>query len=332
MKVFVTGGGGFLGFAIVEQLLDRGYEVVSFSRSAYPALQQLGVSHRQGNLSDYPTLRAAMRSCEAVFHVAAKVDGWGRYADFYAANVIGTKHVLRACTELGIPHLVFSSSPSVVVSGPIEGADESLPYPQKYDAYYPQTKALSEQAVLAANGPQLTTCSLRPHLIWGPRDHHFLPVLFERRRKGQLRIVGSGDYLVDTIYIDNAARAHLQALEAMQREPARVGGKAYFLSQDHPISIRAFINRLLDTGGLPPVDKSLPPRVALRLGWFLENTYRIFRIQTPPRLTTFIAKHLSNPHWFDISAAKQDLGYTPQVSIEEGMDRLKDWVYANSEF
>jgi nucleoside-diphosphate-sugar epimerase len=326
MNVFVTGGGGFLGFEIVRQLVGEGYQVSSYSRGRYEKLEKLGVVHYQGSLSDYEKLKNAMQDCEAVFHVAAKTGVWGSHASFYKANVLGTQHVLKACLELGIPYLVYTSSPSAVFECGSDGNDESLPYPAKFDAYYPQTKAIAEQAVLKANRPALITCALRPHLVWGPGDVHFIPRLFERRRKGKLRILGKGDYLVDTIYVDNAARAHLQAFDKMKKNPSDVAGKAYFLSQDHPITIRAFIDMLLETGGFPPVDKSMHPGLARFAGWLLENTYSLLRMQSEPILTLFLAKQLSSPHWYDISAAKRDLGYVPEVTIEEGMKRLKKWL------
>lgn len=326
MKVFVTGGGGFLGLVLVRQLLEAGYEVVTYSRKSYKALDKLGVTHFQGDLVDFPALKRAMNGCEAVFHTAAKVGIWGDYKDFHYINVIGTKHVLGACEELEIRYLVFTSSPSVVYEDKAEGSDESLPYPKKFDAYYPQTKAVAEQEVLNANDASLTTCALRPHLIWGPGDVHFVPRLFEKRRKGKLRLLGAGEHLVDTIYVDNAARAHIQAFEAMLKEPDSVGGKAYFLSQDQPITIQEFMNRLLSTGDLPPVDKTINTRVALFAGWLLQTVYKLFRIKSEPQVTLFVAKQLSSPHWYNISAAKRDFGYKPEVSIDEGMKLLKKWV------
>jgi nucleoside-diphosphate-sugar epimerase len=205
---------------------------------------------------------------------------------------------------------------------------KTIPYPEKFDACYPLTKAIAEQAILAANAPDLTTCALRPHLVWGPGDPHLLPRFLSRRRQGQLRILGKKKYFIDTTYVDNAARAHLQAFRAMQTS-SPVGGRAYFLSQDEPITIREFINRLLDAGGLPPVDKTMHPGIAMIAGWLLQNVFRLFNVKSEPALTIFVAKQLSSSHWYDISAAKRDLGYSPAVSINEGMKRLKTWVQAN---
>ena len=327
MNLFVTGGGGFLGRAIVRQLCAQGHEVLSFSRGDYPAQDQLRMTHYRGDLTEYAVLKHAMTGCEAVFHVAAKTGIWGKYEDFYRANVTGTENVLHACRELGIRNLVFTSSPSVVYHGKdSEGHNENLPYRQKYDAYYPQTKAIAEKLVMAANDTSLKTVSLRPHLIWGPEDYHFLPRLFEKSKAGRLRILGRSPHLVDCIYIENAAKAHLQAFAQLLLDPARVEGKTYFISQDAPIPIAEFINKLLATGGFPPVAKHLSPGIARFAGLLLETIYRILGITTEPALTLFLAQQLSTAHWYDISAAKRDFGYEVEVSLEEGMQRLRTWV------
>lgn len=331
MKLFVTGGNGFLGSAIVRQLCTQGHEVVTFSRGNYPELDQIGVTHFQGNLSEYAVLKAAMTGCEAVFHVAAKTGIWGKYEDFYLTNVTGTENVLQACTELGIRNLVFTSSPSVVYNGKdSEGQNESLPYPPKYNAHYPKTKAIAEKLVMAANNASLKTVSLRPHLIWGPGDRHFIPRLFEKSRAGKLRIIGNSLNRVDCIYIDNAAKAHLQVFAQLLVNPATVEGKTYFLSQGAPIPIAELINQLLASGGLPPVAKTLPPAIARFAGLFLEKMYHVFGFSGEPAITLFLAQQLSTAHWYDISAARRDLGYEAEVSLEEGMERLRAWILRHS--
>lgn len=329
MKVFVTGGGGFLGNAIVQQLVQEGFEVVSYSRNHHKALDKPGIIHCLGNVADYEKLKTAMQGCEAVFHIAAKTGIWGNYASFYEANVTGTENIIKVCIELGIPHLVYTSSASVVYHGNSEGKDEGLSYPKKYYAPYPQTKAIAEQTVLMANGPKLVTCALRPHLVWGPGDTHFLTRLKTRRRKDQLSLLGNKQYLIDTIYIDNAVSAHLQILKKMQTNPGPVAGKAFFISQDEPISIRSFTNRLLDTMGLAPVNKTMSPGFALFAGWLSQNVYSLFDIRKEPVLTVFLARQLSSSHWYDISAAKRDFGFIPAVSIDEGMNKLKQWIEIN---
>ena len=327
MRVFITGGGGFLGLAIVRKLREQGHDIVSYSRKNHTSLDQSGVRQILGNLIDYSILKQAMIGCEVVFHVAAKTGVWGEYKDFYMTNVVGTKNVLHACRELGVQYLIFTSSASVVYHGKnSEGKNENLPYPKIFNAHYPQTKTIAEKLVMAANDADLKTVSIRPHLIWGPEDPHFLPRLFKKSKSGSLRILGSATNRVDCTYIENAAIAHRTVLDQLLLDPTRVEGKTYFISQDQPIPISELINKLLATGELPPVTKHLSPQIAYLVGWFLGRYHRIFGITTEPVITPFLAQQLSTSHWYDISAAKKDFGYNVEVSLEKGMERLGEWV------
>ena len=326
MKVLVTGGGGFLGKAIVKLLLDQGDEVRSFSRNIYPQLTQLGAEQCVGDLNDLSALIKAVDGCDLVYHVAAKAGVWGSYDDFYQPNVVGTKNILQACKKCDIKRLVYTSSPSVVFDGSdMEGIDESAPYPDHFLSWYPQTKAEAEQLVLAANDSGLATVALRPHLIWGPEDNHLVPRILARGRAGALRRIGNRSCLVDTVYIDNAAKAHIQAAKHLSPDSS-VAGNAYFISNDEPLPLWDIVNRILAAGGVSPVTRTISPRLAYAVGSFLERFYQAFRISAEPRLTRFVAKELSTSHWFDLSAARNDFGYQPEVSIDEGLSRLQDWL------
>lgn len=322
MKALVTGGGGFLGGVIVRQLLGRGDEVRSLARGAYPALESMGVEVLRGDLSDAQSVSRAVAGCDVVFHVAAKAGVWGSRASFEQANIEGTRNVIAACRAHGVSKLVYTSTPSVVsAGGDVEGVDESAPYPEHFQAEYPRTKAIAEKLVLEANGPELSTVALRPHLIWGPGDTQFIPRLVARAKAGRLRLVGDGRSLVDVIYVDNAAEAHLLAADRLAPD-SPIAGRAYFLSQGEPVAVADMINGLLGAAGLPPVTKRIPPGVAHALGAMLEFVYGALKIQAEPPMTRFLAKQLSTAHWFDISAARRDLGYQPRISTEEGLRRL----------
>jgi nucleoside-diphosphate-sugar epimerase len=326
MKALVTGGGGFLGQAIVRLLRQRGAVVRSFSRQPHPALSDLGVEHLCGDLADAAALAAATSGCDIVFHVAAKAGVWGPYEEFYRANVIGTRNVIAACRRHGITRLVHTSSPSVVFDGrDMEGIDESVAYPSHFEACYPQTKAEAEQLVLAANDDGLATTALRPHLIWGPGDNHLVPRILERGRKGALRRIGTRPCLVDTLYIDNAAAAHLAAADQLA-VGSPLAGRAYFLAQGEPLPLWDVVNRILDAGGLPPVTRCISPRLAYFAGTLLEGAYRLLRLPGEPRMTRFVAKELSTAHWFDLSAARRDFDFAPQVSFDQGIERLRRWL------
>lgn len=322
MKILVTGGGGFLGAAISRQLLARGDTVIAYQRRAAPALERQGARIVQGDLMDLELLARSMAGCDAVIHTAGKAGVWGAYDDYYQVNVTGTENVLAGCREQGIRYLVYTSSPSVAHGGgDIEGGDESLPYPDHFSSPYPATKALAEQAVMAADCPELKTVSLRPHLIWGPGDPHLLPRLIERARGGRLALPGA-DKLIDTVYVDNAAEAHLRALDRLQ-EDGRCGGQTYFISNDDPRPQREIIQGLLSAAGVDVRIRPLAPGIAKTAGFLLENAWKLVGAHSEPPVTRWSAEQLSTAHWYDITAAKRDLGYLPKISIEEGLELLR---------
>jgi nucleoside-diphosphate-sugar epimerase len=322
MKALVTGGGGFLGGAVVRQLLVRGDAVRSFTRSAYPWLAELGVEQIPGDLADPAAVERAVAGCDIVYHVAAKAGVWGRYADFHAINVTGTENVVAACRKHGVGKLLYTSTPSVVHTGSdIEGGSESLPYAKQFEAYYPETKAKAERAALDANGPDLTTVALRPHLIFGPGDPHLIPRVLARARAGKLRRIGKRDVTVDVTYIDNAAEAHLLAADRLAPgSPA--AGKAYFITNGEPVKLWEFLNRVFAAAGLPAVTRSVPVWLAKLIGRVAESTHRLFRLAGEPAMTRFVAIQMSTSHWFDITSARRDLGYSPRVTVDEGLRRL----------
>jgi 2-alkyl-3-oxoalkanoate reductase len=326
MKALVTGGGGFLGLAVVRQLRERGDAVRSFSRSRYPVLDALGVEECAGDLADAAAVAKAVEGCEVVFHVAAKAGVWGPFAEFHRANVAGTENVVAACHKLGVSRLVYTSSPSVVFTGgDLEGADESVPYAERFLAAYPRTKRLAEELVLKANGPDLATVALRPHLIWGPGDPHLIPRLIARAKSGQLRMIGRGDNRVDTVFVENAADAHVRAADRLA-PGTTVAGKAYFVTNGEPVNLWEFVNRILAAAGLPPATRRVSARTAYAAGWLLETIHYLLRKSGEPHMTRFVAKELATSHWFNITAARRDLGYEPYVSVDEGLKRLAEWL------
>ncbi len=325
--ILVTGGGGFLGGAIVRRLKEIGENVRSFSRNRYPHLDALGVEQVQGDLCDLAAVTRACQDVEVVYHAAARPPGvWGTYQDFYRPNVIGTRNIIDACKQCGVQRLIYTSSPSVVFDGQdMEGVDESAPYPAVFHAYYPRTKAMAEQQVLQAAAAGLPAIVLRPHLIWGPGDTHFAPRIIARADR--LRQVGDGTNRVDTIYIDNAAHAHVLAEESLRRNP-QLSGRVYFISQDEPVALWEMVNHILAAGGKPPVTRTISPVAAYLAGAICEGIFGLLRLRRETPMTRFIARELATSHWFNIQAAKTDLGYAPLVSTAEGLTRLTGWLQA----
>lgn len=321
--IVVTGGSGFLGKAIARALIHRGDRVRVVQRRDVPELTSLGAEVVKADLSDPTSTLDALRGATAVMHVAARAVLWGPYDSFHSANVTATENVLAACRRHGITRLVYTSTPSVVHPGSdVEGIDESAPVATEFSSPYPATKAKAEALVLAANGPALATVALRPHLIWGPDDPQLTARVIARARDGRLRFVGDGTKLVDSVYIDNAVDAHLCALDRLS-PGAACAGRAYFISQGEPMRQRDLMNGMLDAAGLPPCEKTIPPAIASLIGALCEFAWSMTKREDDPPMTRFLAKQLATAHWYDISAARRDLGYAPKVSISEGLARIK---------
>lgn len=322
--ILVTGGAGFLGAAVVKALLERGDRVRSLSRAAHPEIERLGAEHRRGDIADPDALERACRGVDAVIHTAAKPPPWGRLEDYRRTNVTGTANVIATCHRRGVGRLVHTSTPSVVFDGSnLEGVDESAPYPSRFSAAYPMTKAAAERMVVAAGAGPLKTIALRPHQIWGPGDPHFVPRLIARARR--LRRVGDGGNRVDTTYIDNAAAAHLLAADRLREHPG-LSGRVYFISQGEPIPAWEMIDAILAAAGLAPVKGAVPHRVARGIGWACEKAWAALSLPGEPPMTRFVADALAKAHWFRIDAARRDLGYEPLVSTAEGLRRLGTWL------
>lgn len=323
MKVLVTGGGGFLGGAILQQLAGKATVRRSFSRGRYPELAAQGIDHFQGSLSDYDAVDKAVAGMDVVYHTAALPGAWGSFDSYFQANVIGSRHILRAAQAHGVKAIVYTSTPSVVHADEgIRGADESLPLSTHFLAHYPHTKAIAEQEMLAASSGALRICALRPHLIWGPGDRHLTPRLIARAEQGRLRMIGPPSPVVDSCYIDDAARAHILAAEDLV-DVGRSAGRAYFISQGEPWPIDELTRSILDAVGVKWSPRYVSRRTALFVGQLCEWAYRILRIRREPPMTRFIASQLSTDHWYNISAAKRDFGFEPTGSIKERLAQLK---------
>jgi len=325
-RVLVTGGGGFLGTALIRLARQRGLAVRSLARRFYPHLEELEVEQLQGDVTDPRMVARAVKGCETVFHAAAKTGIWGPEDEYQEINVQGTRNVIEASRAMGAVRIIYTSSPSVVFNGrDMEGADESVPYSKKFEAAYPKTKAQAEQMILESNGAGLATMSLRPHLIWGPGDNNLLPRIIARAKRGQLRRIGRRDPLIDPIYIDNAAHAHFLAADRL--EPGSpVAGRIYFVTQGETIPLWDMINHFLKAACLAPVKRTISRPMALAAAGVLEMSYLISRRSGEPSMTRFLVRQLSTTHWFNIDAARRDLGYEPRVSIPEGLRRLEQWL------
>lgn len=329
--VFVTGASGFIGGKLAERLLADGRKVRVLSRRPLPQLEARGAEVIPGDLHDRHALERGCRSADTVFHVAGRVGVWGPPEDFFRVNVEGTRNLLAACRDAKVPRLVYTSSPSVVYNGgDLRNVDESAPLCTAAPCAYPTSKAAAEREVLSAHGKDLATIALRPHLVWGPGDKNVVPRIIALARTGKLKIVGPGRNKVDITHIANVVDAHLLAEGALcaaqisnlksQMPPA--GGRAYFITNGEPVVLWDWINEVLRGVGVPEIRSHVPLPVAYAAGALLEIAWRLARKSGEPPMTRFVAKELATEHWFNISAARRDLGYHPLVTVAQGTKEL----------
>jgi nucleoside-diphosphate-sugar epimerase len=315
-----------MGMALIKRLIKDGHKITSFSRREYPLHWALGINSIQADIRDQEALNQACRNRDVVFHLAAKVGIWGSYDDYYSTNVTGTLNVINACRNQGVKSIVFTSSSGVVFDGSdLDGIDESYPYPEKHGSHYTTTKAMAERLIIEANSDTLKTISLRPHLVWGPYDAHLIPGILKRASSGRLRRIGDQEHFIDTTYIDNMTDALVLAVHALESKP-EAAGKNFFVTNGEPARVWDFVNSIIQIAGHEPVQKKIPERAAMFAAGAAEWFHKAFKLKSEPFMTRYAIKELCTNHWFDISSAKEILGYEPGVSYAEGFKYLKEYL------
>lgn len=316
-RVLVAGGTGFLGRHLAAALLAAGHSVRVLGRSFAPISDLLaaGVEAFPADLRDAAAVARACAGVEVVFHAAALSAPWGRPADFYASNVVGTENVLAGCKQAGVARLVAVSSPSVTFSGyDVVAGDEAAAYPQRWLSPYSHSKKIAEDRLNAAHRAGLPTVIIRPKAIFGPGDTALLPRLISAAQAGRLRQFGDGRNQVDLTYVDNVVHALILA----QHSPQAPGNTYLITNAEHP--------RLWDIirQALAWFDLRLPARpvslgTALALARAMEWRARLTGHE--PLLTRYSVAILARHQTYTIDAAHADLGYAPLVSVAEGVQR-----------
>ena len=325
MKVLVTGAGSLLMGRVAAALVARGDEVVCLQRRPLELDGVPAAAMVQGDVRDAAAVLAAACGCDAIVHGAARVGVTGSWDDFRSVNVDGTANVLHAATSLGIDRLVHVSTPSVAHEGHSLVGEAATPaVVGRSGAFYAESKAIAEQAVLAAAAADdLGVVAVRPHLVWGPGDTQLVGRIVERARAGRLALVGKGDALIDSTYLDNAVGALVAALDAVQ-PGAPCAGKAYVIANGEPRTVRELMEGICRAAGVPFEPKRVPLAVAKGAGAVVERVWPRLRDDEPP-ITRFVAEQLGTAHWFDPRPAQRDLGWTPHVSLDEGFEHLRAW-------
>lgn len=320
-RVLVTGASGMLGRAVAERLVADGHDVRTLQRSGSGVV---GARDVAGSVTDPDAVRAAVRDREAVVHLAAKVGITGRPEQFEDVNVEGTRLLLAEAGAAGVGRFVHVSSPSVAHLGrSLAGAGAAPADPAHARGPYARTKAAAELLALAADVPGgLRVIAVRPHVVWGPGDTQLVGRVVDRARAGRLPVLGHGAALIDTTYVDNAVDALVAGLEA----DARAYGEAYVVTNGEPRPVVELMAGICAAAGVPMPRRHVPAALARGAGSVLDAAWRTFPLPGEPPLTRFVAEQLSTAHWFDQRRTREALGWTPRVSLDEGLARLAAWT------
>ncbi|MEM7040356.1 MAG: NAD-dependent epimerase/dehydratase family protein [Bacteroidota bacterium] len=319
MKIFVTGASGFVGGAITKRLLREGHEVLAMARSQASAekVRALGAKAVE---CDLDTVQAAhLREVEIVVHCAAFVEPWGTRAQFWSVNVDGTQHMIAASKEASVKRFIHMGTEAALFRGQhMENIDEDYPYPKSSPFLYSETKREAEKLVLEANQEgKFETLSLRPRFVWGPGDTTILPNLLEMVDKGRFRWINRGQTMTSSTHIDNLVEGTVKALENGR------GGEAYFLTDGEPVTFRRLLTGLVESAGRTPGNKNAPGWFVRAAAWGVETVWKTLGIRKKPPITRFAANIMSRTCTIKSEKAKQELGYVPVMSFENGMKGLK---------
>ena len=324
MKVLVTGTGSLLLGGIASELVQRGDEVVCLQRRTAMFHGHQNAQQVLADIRDADAVISAAQGCDAIIHGAARVGVVGTQKDFYDTNVLGTENILRSTEQHNIARLVFVSTPSVAHTGDsLIGAPAGQAEIGRKRSYYAESKAIAERTVLNSHNDHLAVVAIRPHLVWGPGDTQLVGRIVERADSGRLAVIGTGNALVDSTYIDNAVSAHIAALDSLHVGSA-CDGKAYVVSNGEPRTVNELMRSICAAAGVPFEPRNLSLTLGVRLGSLIERLWPLLRSSEPP-LTRFIAEQLGTAHWFDQRTVQQDLHWEPHVTLDKGFERLTQW-------
>ncbi|WP_298874548.1 NAD(P)-dependent oxidoreductase [uncultured Microbacterium sp.] len=316
MKVLATGSSGFLGRAVVQALQDAGHEVRTLQRRPSGVA---GAEDRLGSVTDADAVASALQGVDGVVHLAAKVSLAGDPAQFRAVNVEGTRTLLDVAAAAGVSRIVHVSSPSVAHAGhALAGVGAEPADPDAAHGEYARTKAEAELLALSRADSSTALVAIRPHLVWGPGDTQLIARVVARARRGTLPLLDGGTALIDSTYVDNAASGIVAALDRVEA----VSGRAYVLTNGEPRPVGDLLAGICLASGVTPPRFSVPAGLAKAAGSLIERVWAVRPGQDEPPMTRFLAEQLSTAHWFDQTAIRRDLRWTPAVSIDEGLRRL----------
>ena len=316
---FVTGGSGFVGGALIRRLASEGWTVRALARSesSERTVREAGAEPVRGDLDDVDAMRAGAQGADVTFHAAAKVDDWGDPADYERITVQGTRNALAASRDAGVKRFVHVGTEAALMAGqPLVNVDETAPLRPDSPAPYPWSKAKAEQAVRDANGEGFETVVVRPRFVWGRGDTVLLPRMKQMVEQKKWAWIGGGRQLTATSHIDNVVEGLM--LGAERGTP----GGVYFVTDGDPVVFREFVSDLMRTQGVEPPGRNVPLPAAKAAAALSEKAWTLLKRDGAPPITRFTVWVSALECTIDDSRAREELGYRPVKTREEGLAEL----------
>lgn len=324
INVLVTGASGFVGSHLCRRLVHEGYSVKAFVRhtSSLEKLKDLDIDLAYGDLTDIFSMHSAVKGREMVFHAGASVGDWVKKEEALAVNVKGTENLLNACLTAGVKRFIGISSLAVLGMKDHCGTKEDAPYESTGDSYC-DSKIESEKFMLEfGRSHNLAVTILRPGFIYGPGDNQLLPKILETLKSGRFAFIGTGEKVLNIVYIENLIQAILLAAKS-----DKAIGQVYNITDGAAVNRRQFINTIADVWGLPGPKKQVPLWLAKALTPVFEKINRLTGSKKPPLLNRARIKFMALNLHFDISKAKEELGYAPLVNLRQALEET--YKYGN---
>ncbi|SHE80684.1 Nucleoside-diphosphate-sugar epimerase [Seinonella peptonophila] len=325
MKALVTGATGFLGQKLVNRLKQNGYIITATGRN-HEIGKQLADQQVQfiaANLDDQTKMESLCQNQEMIFHCGARSAPWGDYEGFYQSNVLGTRYLLQGALKHHVKRFIHVSTPSIYFQFEDRfQIKENDPLPTKKVNAYAETKWLAEQEVDQVwKEHQLPTITIRPRAIFGPGDQTIIPRLLRIHERGSIPLIEGGQVELDITYVENVVDALLLCASA----PESCFGKKYNITNGEPKLLIDLLQLLFQRLGEPLRTREIPFSTAYRFARLFEWAYRLFRHNSEPPITRYTIGVIGKSQTLDIAAAKEELGYHPNISIEEGIDLFIRW-------
>ncbi len=325
MRILVTGATGFVGSAVARRLLARGHRVRALVRASSDLgnLEGLDMERVRGDLTDPPSLQAALAGCDALFHVAADYRLWTPDPKLlYAANVEGTRHLMEAALAQGVERIVYTSSVATLgLHADGTPADEDTPVSiHDMIGHYKRSKYLAERVVrelVATRG--LPAVIVNPSTPVGPRDIKPTPTGRMVRDAALGRMPAYVDTGLNIVHVDDVAEGHCLALERGRT------GERYILGGEN-LSLREILTIISSLTGRRPPRIRLPHELVLPLG-YVAQTWARLRGGPEPRLTADGVRMARKKMYFSSAKARRELGYVSRPAREALADAVA-WFLA----